>query len=40
MTVNANALFGALSVIPKALTIFFLTINFGASTRWELSRFS
>ncbi len=40
MTVNANALLSALSIIPKALTIFFLTINFAASTRWELSRFS
>jgi hypothetical protein len=40
MTVNANTLLGAFSVVPEALAIFFLAINFGASARWKLSRFA
>jgi hypothetical protein len=40
MTVNANTLLGTFSVVPEALAIFFLAINFGASAWWELSGFA
>lgn len=36
MAIDTNTLLCAFSAIPKALTIFFLTINTIASTRWML----